>query len=100
MRRTLGRSARQLAELIDVRHETISRWENGAAPVDRAAWLVLGDIVFDTIGQHVPMLERASRISSGKKPSASTAIVAERKRAPGRRPTQHVRKARKATASR
>ena len=74
MRRCLGLSARTLAEILDVRHETISRWENGATPVDRAAWLVLGDLVVDRAGAHAPTLERAQWLSSRKRPPARTVV--------------------------
>ena len=74
MRRSLGLSARKLAEVLGVRHETISRWENGAADVDRAAWLVLGDLVLDRAGAHVPMMERAERIASRKRFPARTVV--------------------------
>ena len=74
IRRSLGLSGRKLAEILGVRHETISRWENGAAAVDRAAWLVLGDLVLDRAGAHVPMMERAERIASRKRPPARTVV--------------------------
>jgi DNA-binding transcriptional regulator YiaG len=74
LRRSLGLSARKLAEILGVRHETISRWENGAAEVDRAAWLVLGDLILDRAGAHIPMMERAERIASRKRPPARTVV--------------------------
>lgn len=75
MRRCIGLSARKLAELLDVRHETISRWENGAAPVDRAAWLVLGDLVLDHAGAHAPTMERAERLTARKRPPSRTVVA-------------------------
>lgn len=75
MRRCIGLSARKLAEVLDVRHETISRWENGVAPVDRAAWLVLGDLVLDHAGAHVPTLERAERLAARKRPPSRTIVA-------------------------
>ncbi len=47
MRRTLGLRAVDLAELLDVAPETISRWEAGARDVDRAAWTALAGLVMD-----------------------------------------------------
>ncbi|MBI1945383.1 MAG: hypothetical protein HYS27_06790 [Deltaproteobacteria bacterium] len=75
MRRCIGLSARKLAEILDVRHETISRWENGVAPVDRAAWLVLGDLVLDEAGEHAPAMERAERLAARKRPPARTVVA-------------------------
>ena len=75
MRRCIGLSARKLAEILDVRHETISRWENGAAPVDRAAWLVLGDLVLDHAGAHAPTMERAERLAARKRPPSRTVVA-------------------------
>ncbi|HCF56532.1 MAG TPA: hypothetical protein DFS52_00855 [Myxococcales bacterium] len=34
MRRALGLRSRDLAELLDVSPETVSRWENATRPVD------------------------------------------------------------------
>ena len=42
MRRALGLKANRLAELLGVAAETVSRWENGKASIDRATWSVLG----------------------------------------------------------
>jgi DNA-binding transcriptional regulator YiaG len=47
MRRALGMRAVDLAELLDVAPETISRWEAGARDVDRAAWTALAGLVVD-----------------------------------------------------
>ena len=47
MRRALGMRAVDLAELLDVAPETISRWEAGARDVDRAAWTALASLVLD-----------------------------------------------------
>ena len=47
MRRALGMRAVDLAELLDVAPETLSRWEAGARDVDRAAWTVLAGLIVD-----------------------------------------------------
>jgi putative zinc finger/helix-turn-helix YgiT family protein len=47
MRKALGMRAADLAELLDVAAETVSRWETGERPVDRAAWTALGGLVVD-----------------------------------------------------
>lgn len=45
LREDLGLPGTQLAKLLNVRNETISRWENGKATVDRAAWGLLSAMV-------------------------------------------------------
>jgi DNA-binding transcriptional regulator YiaG len=52
MRKSIPLSAVALAELLHVVPETVSRWENGERldpprPVDRAAWLVVRDLLLD-----------------------------------------------------
>ena len=49
MRKALGMRATDLAELLGVAAETISRWERGERPVDRAALTVVGAIVADRL---------------------------------------------------
>lgn len=49
MRKTLGLRAVDLAELLGVAAETISRWERGERSVDRAAFTVLGVLVADRL---------------------------------------------------
>jgi DNA-binding transcriptional regulator YiaG len=44
IRKMLQLKATDLAALLDVRPETISRWERGEYPVDRAAAFVLGEL--------------------------------------------------------
>lgn len=44
IRKTIELKATELAELLGVRPETISRWERGEYPVDRAAAFVLGEL--------------------------------------------------------
>lgn len=45
MRKTAGMRASDLATLLDVRAETISDWETGKSPVNRAAWGWLAALV-------------------------------------------------------
>jgi putative zinc finger/helix-turn-helix YgiT family protein len=44
VRKIAGLRAADLAELLDVRPETISRWENGAIEIPRAVAYVLDDL--------------------------------------------------------
>lgn len=48
-RKALGMRAADLAGLLSVAAETISRWERGERPVDRAAFTVLGALVADRL---------------------------------------------------
>jgi len=56
LRKAMGIKAKDVAAMFDVTPVTISRWETGEAPVDRAAWLVLAELV----GKPAP--ERAAAI--------------------------------------
>jgi DNA-binding transcriptional regulator YiaG len=58
MRKALGLRAVDLAELLGVAPETLSRWENGQRPVDRAAWVALGAMAQERLEGRTTMLER------------------------------------------
>ncbi len=47
LRHALGLQAKELAPLLGATPETLSRWENGAREVDRAAWLAVALMVAD-----------------------------------------------------
>jgi DNA-binding transcriptional regulator YiaG len=49
MRKALGLRAAELAALLGVRTETVSRWETGALPVERRALALLGTMVADRL---------------------------------------------------
>lgn len=49
MRKAVGLRAKELAELLDVTPETISRWEKEHRQPDRKAMMVLGDLVLDRL---------------------------------------------------
>jgi putative zinc finger/helix-turn-helix YgiT family protein len=49
MRKAIGMRAADLATLLGVAAETVSRWERGERPVDRAALTVLGALVTDKL---------------------------------------------------
>lgn len=51
MRKAVGLRAADLAELLDVKPETVSRWENGHLPVEGRAFALLGGIVRDRLGR-------------------------------------------------
>jgi DNA-binding transcriptional regulator YiaG len=68
MRGALGIAAKDLAELLGVTPETVSRWENGAGEVNRSAWLTLGTIALERAGRPTMTQERMAKIAEGKKP--------------------------------
>jgi hypothetical protein len=68
MRKLLLMRAQQLALLLDVTPETISKWENGKTPVPRAAWMVVAEMVLDGSGKHTPMRDRLAAVAKGRRP--------------------------------
>jgi DNA-binding transcriptional regulator YiaG len=58
LRKTLGMRALDLAGLLSIAPETISRWENDQRVVDKAAWLTLGSLVLERAGRKPETLER------------------------------------------
>ncbi|HJW74668.1 MAG: hypothetical protein A2138_18745 [Deltaproteobacteria bacterium RBG_16_71_12] len=68
MRRAIGLQAKHLAELLDVRPESVSRWERGQRPMDRAAWLLLAKLLLDKAGREMPALELMSKIAAQTQP--------------------------------
>lgn len=49
MRKTIGMRAADLARLLGVTPETVSRWETGKHPIERGALIILGLLVDDKI---------------------------------------------------
>jgi transcriptional regulator with XRE-family HTH domain len=47
MRKALGLRAADLAEMLDVTPETLSRWETGKLPMGRTSWLTLSSLALD-----------------------------------------------------
>ncbi len=57
IRKALGLSSANTAELLDVAPETVSRWENGKREIDRPAFATLGALVNDTLAQRTETLD-------------------------------------------
>jgi len=47
MRKVTGLNGKQFAELLEVRPETVSRWEKDKRPIDRATYAVIRQLLFD-----------------------------------------------------
>lgn len=58
LRSVISLRSNELAELLGVAPETVSRWENGKAEIDRAAWLHLVNMIADLETGRTPTLDR------------------------------------------
>ncbi len=62
MRKVLGLRANELADILGVVPDTISRWEKGKRPVDRGAMAILGAMVDDQIRGSSKTFERLAAL--------------------------------------
>ena len=58
LRKALGLRAAEVAELLDIRTETVSRWETGATNVDRAAWAMLATMMIERAANSTATIDR------------------------------------------
>lgn len=58
MRKALELRADELAELLDVTRETVSRWENDKQPLERRAVALVSELVVDRIEGRTRTLDR------------------------------------------
>lgn len=63
MRRHLRLGGAEVAKLLSVTAETVSRWETGRRPVDKAAARLLGVLVLENAVGHSDTLERLQSLS-------------------------------------
>ena len=49
MRKVTGLTGKEFAELLQVRPETVSRWEQNRRPIDRATITIIRQLVFDRL---------------------------------------------------
>jgi putative zinc finger/helix-turn-helix YgiT family protein len=68
MRKALGMRGVDMAELLDVPPETLSRWETGKLAMARTAWLTLSSLVLDFDGTQ-------ERLRAMREPPKSTRVV-------------------------
>jgi putative zinc finger/helix-turn-helix YgiT family protein len=67
LRKAIALKAADLAALLGVTPETISRWENGQREVDMAAWATLAAIVVDSLRGQTLTIDRLR--AAAEKPS-------------------------------
>lgn len=67
MRKALGLKATELAELLDVTPETVSRWETGKQSLEHRAMAVLGSLVIEREQKRTAMLETLQVLRKPKK---------------------------------
>ncbi|MDB4997961.1 MAG: helix-turn-helix domain protein [Myxococcaceae bacterium] len=70
LRKALGMRALELAELLDLTAETVSRWENDQRSVDGPAWIALGSMVLEKARQSTSTLERLRALKAPATKSA------------------------------
>lgn len=72
LRKVAGLRARDLARMLGLTGDTISRWENGKHAIDRSAFFILGQIVRERQRGSTAMLDLLAR---GELPKALPARV-------------------------
>lgn len=70
----LAMRAVDLAALLGVAPETLSRWETGEREVPRAEWAAVAALVLEQPREKRPMLERLQRLAKGP-PKATRTVV-------------------------
>lgn len=80
MRSAMGLPAADLAPLLGVTPETVSRWERGRRDVDRAAWATVGSLVLEHGRGSIELLERLRALTKPRKgPSVVKVELAARR---------------------
>jgi transcriptional regulator with XRE-family HTH domain len=72
MRKAVGLRGADVADLLNVREATVSRWENDHDPVDLAAWAALAAIVSEKLAGQTTTMDR---LRASKTPRESTGPV-------------------------
>ena len=65
MRKTLGMPAIEVAKLLELTPETVSRWESGARPVNHHAFILLGSLVLDRLRGETTTIDRIQALCPG-----------------------------------
>lgn len=74
-RRSLGLLATDLAALLGITAETVSRWENDRVEPEPAVWNVVADLVDDQIQGRTRTQDRLRTASLSKRPSKAPVTV-------------------------
>lgn len=64
MRRVLGLKGAELAALLDIEQETLSRWGKGHRPPDKKAVSILGSMLLDRMEGHDRTLQRLQALQN------------------------------------
>jgi DNA-binding transcriptional regulator YiaG len=75
VRKAARLKAAELAELLGVAPETISRWENDVQRPDRAAVALLGALAFDAIRGTTTTRDRLAAMASASPPSSDVVTL-------------------------
>jgi len=75
MRKSIGLRGIDLAELLDVTGETVSRWERDVVPIDHAAFAVLGTLVSEKRQGRTQMRDLLEATRAAKVPSKPVKVV-------------------------
>lgn len=75
IRKAIGLRAADLANLLDVTPETVSRWERGRIPVDARALAVLGTLAIEHAEGRSEALARLRAIRGGERGRATRIAV-------------------------
>jgi putative zinc finger/helix-turn-helix YgiT family protein len=70
MRKSLGIPAVELAELLDVTPETVSRWEHGKLRVERRSLALLGSLVLEHAEGRTSMLDHLRSLKEPRNPGS------------------------------
>ncbi|MGZ5967372.1 MAG: type II TA system antitoxin MqsA family protein [Polyangiales bacterium] len=75
MRKAIGLQASELAELLDVTRETVSRWENEKQDLERRAVAILSSLVLETVEGRRLLLDRLHALRNGRAKLAKTVRI-------------------------
>jgi DNA-binding transcriptional regulator YiaG len=74
MRKAIGMRAAELAELVGVGPETVSRWETGKRDISHCALALLGQLVIDRIRQRDSFVGRLRNLRADSVPAMSSVV--------------------------
>jgi transcriptional regulator with XRE-family HTH domain len=90
LRKSLGFLAAQLAEMLGITAETISRWETGQRRVERSAWIVVGSMVLEKANVPACTLARLKAVTCPPSPEVVTIDARPEARAAERRSGKRI----------